>query len=285
MSDVFKDLMELEVAADGRFMAPPAPEQGQRTFGGQFLAHTLRAAQLTVDEGKFVHSTHSYFLRPGDVDAGTELVVEGIRDGRSFSTREVTAYQEGVERFRTIISFHILEPGLEWTPPTNFDVPGPETTPLSYNEFSESLAPSADGPWHGRQRPMDIRYINPPDLPEGTPITEPQLMWLRINERLDQDRRVHEAALAYLADATLIDHVLLPHGFRWQDARLDGASLDHSMWFHREPVADEWLLYEQRVENTSGARGLGSGRFFNRSGDLVATCVQEGLMRWDNEHP
>ncbi len=104
--------MKLEPATDGSFVAPTAPEQGQRTFGGQFLAHTLRAAQLTVDDDRFVHSTHSYFLRPGDVNASTELVVERVRDGRSFSTREVIAYQEGVERFRTVISFQVPEAGL-----------------------------------------------------------------------------------------------------------------------------------------------------------------------------
>ena len=129
---------------------------------------------------------------------------------------------------------------------------------------------------------MDILYINPPHSPEGSPVTEPQLMWIRINELLGDDRRLHEAALAYIADATLIDHVLLPHGYRWQDKRLTGASLDHSMWFHNEAQADDWLLYEQRVETTGGGRGLGSGRFFDSDGTLVATCMQEGLIRWDN---
>ena len=276
--------MDLKCLDDGSFVAPRAPEQGQRTFGGQFLAHTLRAAQLTVDDDRFVHSTHSYFLRPGDVNTSTELVVERVRDGRSFSTREVTAYQDEVEMFRTVISFHVPEPGLDWSPPKHFDVPGPEAKLTSYNEFWESLSPNLDGPWHGRKRPMEIRYINPPELPEGKPITDPQLMWIRLSEELGQDRRLHETALAYLADATLIDHVLLPHGFRWQDERLDGASLDHSMWFHREPSADEWLLYEQRVESTSGSRCLGSGRFFDQNGGLVATCVQEGLMRWNTKH-
>lgn len=131
---------------------------------------------------------------------------------------------------------------------------------------------------------MDILYINPPDGPEGFPITEPQLMWMRVNEPLGNDRPLHESALAYLADATLIDHVLLPHGYRWQDDRLNGASLDHSMWFHRQADAGDWLLYEQRVETTGAARGLGSGRFFDRGGNLIATCVQEGLIRWDHQH-
>ena len=281
VSDVFKDLMAIEPLGNNEFVAPAAPEGGLRTFGGQFLAHTLRAAQLCVDSSKSIHSSHSYFLRPGDVDALTQLHVEEVRDGRSFSVRQVVAYQSGLELFRSTLSFHVAEDGLEWSPKVHFDVPGPDQEIMSYYDYWESQSSELTGAWHGRSRPMDILYINPPDLPEGTSITEPQLMWLRINEPIGEDRCLQEAALAYIADATLVDHVLLPHGYRWQDDRLTGASLDHSMWFHQEVLADEWLLYEQRVETTGGSRGLASGRFFDSAGNLVATCMQEGLIRWD----
>ncbi len=276
--------MDLERVDDNRFVAPSAPEKGIRTFGGQLLAHTLRAAQFTIDSGRFVHSSHSYFLRPGDVEVETEMAVEAIRDGNSFSARQVVAYQKGKELFRSILSFQVPEVGLEWSPQARFDVPQPDDDLVSYYEYWESQSPDLEGPWHGRNRPMEILYINPPEEPEGFPITEPQLMWMRVNEPLGNDRQLHESALAYLADATLIDHVLLPHGFRWQDDRLSGASLDHSMWFHRHVDTGNWLLYEQRVETTGAARGLGSGRFFDRGGNLIATCVQEGLIRWDHQH-
>ena len=148
---------------------------------------------------------------------------------------------------------------------------------LTYDAFT--LAQTGEADWHGANRPVDIRYINPPP-PRGTPTMEPQRMWMRIEQSLDADERVHRAGLAYLSDTTLVDHVMLPHGRRWQDADFDGASLDHAMWFHRPARADEWLLFEQLPEMTGGGRGLASGRFFNRRGDLVATCVQEGVMRW-----
>ena len=128
---------------------------------------------------------------------------------------------------------------------------------------------------------MDIRYVNPPSAPEGVAIVEPQLTWTRVNEKLPaNDHVAHDAGLAYLADATLVDHALLPHGHRWHDGRLTGASLDHAMWFHRPTVADSWLLYEQRVESTSGARGLATGRFYTSDGQLRSSCTQEGLIRW-----
>jgi acyl-CoA thioesterase-2 len=127
---------------------------------------------------------------------------------------------------------------------------------------------------------MDIRYINPPTAPEGVPVIEPQLMWLRITGPVPAGQASHDAGLAYLADSTLVDHVALPHGHRWHDARLTGTSLDHAMWFHRPTQVDRWVLYDQRVEHTGGARGLVTGHFYTTSGELVATCSQEGLMRW-----
>jgi acyl-CoA thioesterase-2 len=132
---------------------------------------------------------------------------------------------------------------------------------------------------------MDIRYVNPPTAPRGQPVTDSQLMWMRIPERLPDEPGVHQAALAYLSDSTLVDNVMLPLGLRWQDDDFEGTSLDHAMWFHRFARADDWLLFEQCVEATGAGRGLASGRFFTESGELVATCIQEGLMRWPRPAP
>ena len=116
--------------------------------------------------------------------------------------------------------------------------------------------------------------------PRGEAITETQLMWMRIRGSLPETPAVQQAALAYLSDSTLVDHVMLPLGLRWQDEDFEGASLDHAMWFHDPVRADDWLLFAQTVEATGHGRGLVSGRFYDRSGRLAATCVQEGLMRW-----
>ncbi len=282
MSTPFEELMQLAPDGEDRFVAPIAPDRSARTYGGQFLAHTLRAAQQTVDDDRFVHSTHSYFLRAGDVDRETILEVQRIRDGRSFSQREVVAYQAGKEMFRSIISFHVPDEGLEYAPPVELEVPPPDAIEATYHDFWETILPPDQVPWPGRARPMEIRYINPPTAPEGEPITEPQLMWMSLRHPIGDERHLHDVGLAYLADATLVDHVMLPHGFRWQDERLTGASLDHAMWFHRPCRADEWLLYDQRVESTGSSRGLASGRYYTAAGELVATCMQEGLMRWSD---
>ncbi|MGY9073620.1 MAG: acyl-CoA thioesterase [Acidimicrobiales bacterium] len=281
MRNTFADLLNLETLGNDRFVAPRAPEIGQRTYGGQLLAHTLRSAQLTLPDERSVHSSHSYFLRPGDVSAPTELAVERVRDGRSFSSRQVTASQAGREIFRSLMSFHTPERGLEFEPPIMHDIPGPlDSSHTSYREFWNLLLSADAEAWGGHDRPIDIRYVNAPEPTDDSPNTAPQLMWMRVRDEIALDPALWDVGLAYIADATLVDVVMLPHGKRWPDQRLSGASLDHSMWFHRRVDPHEWLLYDQRTEATGGARGLASGRFYDQAGRLVATCTQEGLIRW-----
>ena len=275
-SGVFLSLLAL-TPDDGGWMAPPPPDKGDSTFGGQLLAQCLAAMHETIDADRAVHSLHAYFLRPGDVDLASHIEVESVRDGRSFSSRQAVARQHGKELFRMTASFQVPDESPEYTDAQMPDAPPPEQVAFTYDDFT--LQQTGEDGWYGADRPMDIRYINPPSE-RGVPDTEPQLMWMRINAPLPDDPRIHHAGLAYLSDSTLVDNVMLPLGRRWQDEGFLGTSLDHAMWFHRVARADEWLLFEQNVEATGGGRGLASGRFFDRSGKLVATCVQEGLMRW-----
>ena len=107
-------------------------------------------------------------------------------------------------------------------------------------------------------------------------------MWFRTNGKLDDDPLLHVVLATYVSDMTLLDSVLLAHGRGgWAVGDVVGASLDHAMWFHRPFRADEWLLYDCSSPSASGARGLTTGRFFARDGRLVATVVQEGLLRVD----
>ncbi len=275
-------------SADGRsadeYLGARAPERSGMTYGGQLLAQAMAAAHRTVDDDRQVNSIHALFLRAGEVDRETLWRVERVRDGRSFANRSVSGFQNDREIFRVIISFHVPEPGMEYRAEPDIDIaslPQPDEVPMSYIDFCVAHPDlETDADWSGQDRPMDIRYIDPPDPTGGPADTSPQLMWLRISEQLPDDPAIHQAGLAYLSDATLVDHVLLPHGFRWHDERLTGVSLDHAMWFRRPQRADEWLLYDQRVESTGGARGLATGRFYTPAGELVATCTQEGLMRW-----
>ncbi|MCH9673787.1 MAG: thioesterase family protein [Gammaproteobacteria bacterium] len=280
----FTELMSLDALPakserEARFQGLAAPDKGQRLFGGQLLAQSVCAAEATTTDDRTVHSLHGYFLRPGDVDLPVEYSVESVRDGRSFSSRSVIALQRNKELFRLQASFQVPAETLDYAATQMPDVPPPEAIGMTYERFW--LEQSDLAHWPGRKRPMEIRYINPPGA-RGIPIVEDQLMWMRIRDRLPETPGLHQAGLVYLSDASVADHLMLPHGRRWQDPDFEGASLDHSMWFHRPARADEWLLFAQSVESTGAGRGLASGRFFDQSGSLIATCTQEGLMRWSD---
>ena len=281
-SSVFLELIDVRPGSGPTsFVGCPAPERGGRVYGGQFLAQAVAAAYATIDDERRIHSLHAYFLRPGDVDEPTSWDVAVMRDGRSFATRAVTGHQHGREVFHLVASFHVPEAGFEYRPPLEMapdELPPPDQVETTYVEFSRRQPGFDPEGWFGQDRPMEVRYINPPA--PGVATDEPQLTWTKLTESLPDDPRCHDAGLAYLSDATLVDHVMLPHGERWHDPRLTGASLDHAMWFQAPVVADDWLLYDQRVDGTGAARGLATGRFYTRSGELVATCVQEGLVRW-----
>ncbi len=277
---VFSDLVHLKQTGDDRFQAPTAPESTGRMYGGQFLAQGLAAACLTTDDDREVHSLHAYFLRAGSVEAPLDVEVDRVRDGRSFSAREVKLLQEGKELFRMMVSFHVPEDGDEYTAETMPDVPSPDSVATTYTEFSFANGEAPD--WDGAARPMDLLYINPPDAPPGVPVTEPQRLWTRISEALPADPAIHKAGLAYLSDSTLVDHTVLPQGRRWQNQALNGASLDHAMWFHNSVKADDWLLFDQHVIATGHARGSAQGYFYDQKGRLIASCVQEGLIRWED---
>ena len=282
MTGNFAAVMDLSTKGEDVYVGPPSPDRGLRTYGGQLLAQSLGAAQRTVSAGQAVHSTHSYFLKAGDAAKPIELKVERLRDGRSFSQRQVVARQGEVDVFRSLISFHVPETGLEWEESITIGVAAPtsEEPYTDYSDVIEMVLPVEEQPWLGRDRPMDVSYINPPTVPAGQPVTAPQLMWMRVHGELGGDQALHDSGLAYLSDLGMEPVIVLPHGYRWRDSRLTMASLDHAMWFHRPARVDNWIYYDQRVESTSHGRGLASGRFYDLDGHLLATCMQEGLMRW-----
>jgi acyl-CoA thioesterase-2 len=274
---MFTGIATLERAGNDRFTGAPSPDRGSQTYGGQLLAQALAAAHATVNDDRRVHSLHAYFLRSGAPGQSLELVVERLRDGRSFSLRNVRALQNGNEVLRMIASFHVAEPGDEYAGAQMPKVPPPDAVPLTYAQHTRRESGGAH--WSGDVRPMDIRYVNPPSAPRGVPVTEDQRLWMRINEPLGDDRAIHAIGLAYLSDSTLVDHVVLPHGQRWQDPRLQSTSLDHAMWFHRPGPVGGWLLYAQEAVAADAGRGLAVGQLFTATGVHLATVVQEGMIR------
>jgi acyl-CoA thioesterase II len=267
-------LLDLEQIELNVFRGPHTDENRLRTFGGQVAAQALVAAGRTVSD-KPVHSLHAYFLRPGDPHSPTVYMVDRIRDGRSFATRRVVAIQHGEPIFNLSASFHAVEAGPvhQRAMPA---APDPETLPT----FAERYADYMHLDWFRRERPIDTRTTSPSLRSRREGGSDPrQQVWLRPVGPLPDDPLLHACIVAYASDMSLLDSILLPHSYGWDDGSVMAVSLDHAMWFHRPFRADQWLLYDQESPAAHGARGLARGEIFTQSGELVVSVVQEGLIR------
>jgi acyl-CoA thioesterase-2 len=269
--------LDLERIEENLFRGSSPRESLPRVFGGQVAGQAMVAAGRTVATDRGVHSLHAYFIRPGDPTIPIVYSVERVRDGRSFTTRRVSAIQHGKTIFTLSASFQLAQPGLEHTEPMPEGVPDPETLP-----DIGSLIAGLDvevGQFQRLPRPLDIRYVKAPVwTPQFTATREPVRVWMRADGILPDNKLLHVCLLTYASDLTLLNSVLARHELT-NLAEVDRASLDHAMWFHDEFRADEWFLYECFSPVASGARGLATGRFFSQDGRLIATTVQEGLVR------
>jgi acyl-CoA thioesterase-2 len=267
------DLEELEVNI---FRGISPEERQQRVFGGQVAGQALVAAGRTVEQG-LVHSLHGYFLRPGDPTIPILYEVDRIRDGRSFTTRRVVAIQHGRAIFNLAASFHVAEPGLSYHAPMPVVAP-PEELPTLAERMRPYMQPG--DPWLARERPIDVRFCEPIDMPPREWREPVAYAWMRANGRLPDDRLLHACVMAYASDLTMLDVTLRPHGLSWaSNAEIMMASLDHAMWFHRAFRTDQWLLYVQQTPASHGARGFATGSVYTRDGVLVVSVAQEGLIR------
>ena len=270
-------LMDLEPIEVNIFRGVSPKEDRQRVFGGQVAGQALVAAARTLtDDAHEIHSLHAYFLRPGDPTVPILYEVDRIRDGRSFTTRRVVAIQHGQAIFNMSASFQVPEEGLEHAFEMP-DAPDPESLPGR----RARMAPLADqlGDLLDRPQAIDTRVADWSPEDRSRPLPPYQRVWLRADGTLPDDPLLHTIVLTYASDMTLLDTALLPHAGTWFTPTLFMASLDHAMWFHRPFRADEWLLYSQDTPTASSGRGLARGLVYTQGGDLVASVVQEGLIR------
>ena len=253
------DLLELRRIDDDHFLATSPGEGWGRLYGGQVASQSLRAATMTVTTERPPHSLHAYFIRPGKPGVPLELDVERTRDGKSFSTRSVTASQDGEPIFTMIASFHRSERGQEWQEPISME---------PYGSPDELLADLDDAePW---RRGMGFDMV-----PLSTETFRPHPCWVRMREPIGDDPLLHACALTYISDRAVVGSARAPGS----TFRMAGASLDHSVWFHRPVRVDQWLLFSVDPAVNFGARGLARGFFVDESGVLVASISQEALLR------
>lgn len=274
------DILDLEPLEVNLFRGRSPQAGWQRVYGGQVIGQALVAAVRTV-EGRAPHSMHAYFLLPGDPKVPIIYDVDRVRDGKSFTTRRVTARQHGHPIFSTLVSFHNDEPGGFEHQAKMPEVPPPESLPTEA-QMREKLLPTMPDPvrrYYERERPIELRPVEferygGKKYPDGR-----FNLWIKATGRLPDDLAIHQCVLAYASDMTLLDAALAPHGRTLFGQEFMAASLDHALWLHRPFRADEWLLYAQDSPNLHGARGFSRGLIFTRDGILVASVAQEGLVR------
>lgn len=274
------ETLDLEKLEENLFRGRSPQVGWQRVFGGQVIGQSLVAAQRTVDEGRYVHSLHCYFMRPGDPSVPIVYDVDRIRDGSSFATRRVVAIQHGKAIFSMSASFQYDEDGFDHQVAMPA-IAAPESL-LGEQQIKEQFlkgAPENIRKYWERPRPIEIRPVSLKHYFSPEKLEPAQNVWVRATGPIPPERHLQAAILAYLSDMTLLDTSLYAHGTSIFAHDLQVASLDHSMWFHRPCVLDDWLLYSQDSPSASGARGMTRGSLFTRSGELVASVAQEGLIR------
>ena len=274
------DLLNLEKIEENIFRGVSPKDRVQRVFGGQVLGQALMAASRTV-EGRLCHSLHGYFLRAGDPQVPILYEVDRSRDGGSFTARRVVAIQHGRPIFTLEASFQMEEPGFDHA----FEAPAappPEDLECD-NDLRAKIPPDRIPPelcaWVFRPRPIETRPIDPRPYFDPAPRPPHEMLWIKTAGDMPDDPALHRAMLAFASDLSIIGTSLCPHGIGWYDVKVQLASLDHAMWFHRPFRADAWMLLVQDSPSASGGRGFNRGSLFSREGALVASVAQEGLIR------
>ena len=256
-----------------------------RIFGGQVMAQCLMAAYNTIQEKRYAHSFHSYFLRPGDIDNKIVFDVDRIRDRKSFTTRRVRATQGGEAIFNCSISFKVKEKGLSHQAEMP-NISGPDDLE-SESEMRKRIKNKIDKKFHSiwlREREIEMRQVEPIDYLNPKKAPPIRNTWMKPNGRIPKDQKINQALLLYVSDMGLLGTAVNPHGLNFMSSNFQSASLDHAMWFHNDIEFNDWHLYSMESPISGGARGFSLGSIFTQSGQLVASTAQEGLMRlWKNK--
>ena len=283
--DDFVRLLTVTDAVNDTYTGPPQPGGMGRVFGGQVIAQALQAAQATAPAGMGAHSLHAYFLRGGTEGLDTRYEVARDLDGRSFANRRVVARQEDAAILTLTASFQRAEDGLAHQDAPMPDVPPPEDLTPDADQRRAMVERAGDRMSEAqralilRPRPLEMRTVGKLHWMNHEPSPPVANSWFRTVAPLPDDPALHRAVIAYASDYTLLGTAALPHGLSWMRGELTGASLDHALWFHRPARADDWLLYATDSPWTGGGRGFNRGCIFDRSGNLVASVAQEGMMR------
>ncbi len=274
-------LLNLKKQSETKYIGGNYPASWGRVFGGQVLAQSLNAAYNTVPKNRIAHSMHGYFILSGDINFPVVYEVDKIRDGNSFTTRRVVAYQNNKAIFNMAASFQKREEGVNHQivapnilPPEvlRTDIQQVELLKDKNPNFYESLKKSH--PKMFEFKPVEI--MSHIETKNAIPFSH---IWFKTKEKKDLTLPEKQQLLAFASDIGLLMTSTKPHREQINERPIFIASIDHAMWFHRDFDIDDWLLYAMDSPSASSARGFTRGNIFSKKGILISSVTQEGLVR------
>jgi acyl-CoA thioesterase-2 len=272
-------VLDLRRVDDDTFIGTHPSKNPVRTFGGQMMAQAFVAASRTLNHELAPSALSSHFIAGGDPEQDLEFHVVRLRDERRFANRRVDVVQNGVLLTSALVSHMNGGRGLEHNLVAP-EVPAPATLP----KIGELLRGYEETVPHfvNALRPIEWRYANDPAwvMRDKNERLDHNRVWLKAEGVLPEDPVIHAAALVYSSDTTILDSIITTHGLSWGFDRIFAVTMNHSIWFHRRIRFDDWVLYSTSSPVATESRGLGSGHFFNATGQVIATVVQEGIVKY-----
>ena len=274
------DLISLEKKGENTFEGQNFQTSWGRVFGGQVLAQSLNASYQTVPADRFAHSLHGYFILGGNLDLPITYEVDIIRNGKSFTTRRVVAFQEGRAIFNMSASFQLEQNGVahQFSMP-NFIPPEKLLSDLEQLEVQNTDPKAYDRFKKIKPEVIEFRPVEKLSLRDDVDAPAESNYWFRSKEATPFGLALQHQLLAYISDYGLLRTATLPHKKELSKSPTFYTSLDHALWFHRPFSLENWLLYAMDSPSASNSRGFSRGSIFDRDGLLVASTAQEGLIR------
>ncbi len=273
------DILDLERVDDTTFAGSHPTKTPTRTFGGQLMAQSVVAASRTVAAGLPLASMTVTFIHGGDPEFDIEYRVVNLRDERRFANRRVDAVQDGNLLASAMVSYMSGGRGVEHGVAAP-EVSAPERMP-PIRELLRGYEDTVPG-FVEALHPIEWRYTNDPAWimrrkGEKLPYNR---VWMKADGKIPDDPLLHTAAMVYSSDTTILDSIITTHGLSWGFDRIFAATVNHSVWFHRQVDFNDWVLYSTTSPVAANSRGLGTGHFFDRDGAVMATVVQEGVVMY-----
>ncbi|QEN13929.1 acyl-CoA thioesterase [Mycolicibacterium sp. ELW1] len=271
-------ILDLSPVGDDLFVGAHPHKNPPRTFGGQLMAQAFVAASRTLRHDIAPSALSVHFIAGGDPESDIEFHVVRLRDERRFANRRVDAIQNGTLLATALVSYLSAGSGLEHNTPMP-DLPAPETLP-TIDELLVGYEKVVPG-FVAALRPIEWRYTNDPSwiMREKNGMLTANQVWLKADGAMPDDPTLHTAAMIYSSDTTILDSIITTHGLSWGWDRIFAVTVNHSLWFHRQVDFSDWVLYSTNSPVAAESRGLGTGHFFNPTGEVVATVTQEGIVK------